>query len=70
MTTIYMPLLNEGTDVWRPVEADRTFDGHYRVRGDVPTEEVWAFAPGTIVKCEWREFGDDGALVAVSIKGA
>ncbi len=71
MTTIYMPLRDEGTEVWRPVEADPTPDGHYRVRGEVPDDEVWTFAPGSIVRCEWREFGeDDGAFVAIALKGA
>lgn len=66
---LYMPLLGEGTEVWRPVEAEPTIDGYYRIVGEVPDEEAWTFAPGTIVRCEWRDLGDDRALVAVARKG-
>jgi hypothetical protein len=65
--TIYMPLLDEGTDVWRPVEAVREGDG-YLVLGPMPSEETWKFAPGTVVRCEFRVFSDGTRdLVAVDI---
>lgn len=48
-TTIYMPLLNEGTDVWRPVKAEELGDGCYRVAGSQCDEEEWAFPTGAIV---------------------
>ena len=62
MRTIYMPLLNEGTDVWRPVDAALVEGQIYRVEGEVPLGEVWAFPPGSIVICEQREFasGESG----------
>ena len=54
MATIYMPLLNEGTDVWRPVEATPLTSDTYRVEGEMPDDEEWAFAPGRVVRCEFE----------------
>ena len=51
-TQIYMPLLNEGTDVSRPVVASDMGDGSYRIigtdNGATPEElgEEWLFAIG------------------------
>ena len=56
MTTIYMPLLEEGTDVWRPVEATHLAADLYRVEGAMPADEAWAFMPGAIVRCERTTF--------------
>jgi hypothetical protein len=56
--TIYMPLLHEGTDVWRPVQAEHFADGQYRISGHVPADETWAFQPGSIVRCENKVFHD------------
>jgi len=50
--TIYMELLDEGTDVWRPVQVEPLADGTFCVLGPVPQEEKWTFSPGTIVKCK------------------
>lgn len=47
-----MPLLNEGTDVWRPVEATHLSGDLYRVDESVPADEEWAFPQGGIVRCE------------------
>ena len=67
MATIYMPLLNEGTEVWRPVEAVPLGRDTYRVEGAVPEGEEWAFAPGTDVRCEWKTFsGGTRELIATS----
>ena len=52
MTIIYMPLLNEGTDVWRPVEASHLSGDIYRVDGKMPADEEWAFPRGAVVRCE------------------
>jgi hypothetical protein len=46
---ILMPLLNEGTPVWRPVEADALGDGCYRITGQAPDDEEWAFPRGALV---------------------
>lgn len=48
-TTIYMPLLNEGTVVWRPVVAMALGRGRYKIIHAPSDEEEWAFASGTTV---------------------
>ncbi len=48
-TTIYMPLLNEGTSVWRPILATDLGRGRYSITGDPSDDEQWAFATGTTV---------------------
>jgi ATP diphosphatase len=58
LQTIYMALGNEGTEVWRPIEASRIAEGLYLVEGRMPDDEDWQFAPGTRVWCELRKFGD------------
>ena len=52
MAIIYMPLLDEGTDVWRPVEATHLSGDLYRVDGTTPADEKWVFPQGAIVRCE------------------
>jgi hypothetical protein len=47
--TIYMPLLNEGTAVWRPVVALCFGEGRFRVAGEPSDDEKWAFPPGVTV---------------------
>jgi hypothetical protein len=68
MITIYMPLLDEGTDCWRPVGATLLGAQFYRVEGEVPLDEIWAFPPGSIVVCEKRKFqtGESG-LTAIAL---
>ena len=68
MTTLYMPLEAEGTEVWVPIEADPVGDGRFRVRGPMPTDQRWRFSPGTIVVAQNRRFADDSeGLEAVRI---
>jgi hypothetical protein len=47
--TIYMPLLNEGTAVWRPVSALLLGERRFRVTGVPSEDEEWAYAPGVTV---------------------
>ena len=65
-TTIYMPLLNEATVVWRPVEAMKINDFGYMVTEHAPPGEEWAFQPGQILRCENREFDGETHLAAVA----
>ncbi len=70
VATIYMPILDEGTDVWRPVEATPLTNDTYRVEGEAPGDEKWAFAPGIIVRCDWKVFSSgERGLVAIRIAG-
>jgi hypothetical protein len=58
--TIFIALLDEGTDVWRPVEAIRVGNGVYEIPADIsiPADEHWPFSPGQVVACEARKFAD------------
>jgi hypothetical protein len=48
MTTIYMPLLNEGAAVWRLMAAKRLDPDAFRVTGPMPDDEPRAFPPGSV----------------------
>jgi hypothetical protein len=65
-TTIYVRLLDEGTDVWRPVRATRVGSSTYEIaRQPVPQDESWSFQPGDIVIAEPRQ--TDAGLIAVAL---
>lgn len=67
--TIYVPLLNEGTDVWRPVLAFRRSDDLFEIasKNDDPEDEVWGFGSGSLVRCESRQLAGGARLVAVEL---
>jgi hypothetical protein len=71
VVTVYMPLEEEGTPVWRPVAA-RPVGGDVFELADqaVPEEEIWRFPPGSRVRCERRVFasGEQG-LAVVALAG-
>ena len=48
--TPMMPLLNEGTDTWRPLLVDPRGDGQFRLPDPQSYEEEWAFVPRSIVR--------------------
>ena len=56
--SVYVALLEEGIDVWRPVAARHVRDDEYQLGGPVPDGEVWQFQPGEVVRCETRRFPD------------
>ena len=63
---VYVALLNEGTDVWRPVAAEQVGPHDFRLLDSRPEGEEWQFSPGTVVSCEPRTFsGGATGLVAV-----
>lgn len=63
-----MPLLNEGTDCWRPVNAKEQSEGVFEIVGIMPAGEEWQFAPGTLVRCQPKLFADGStALAAVEL---
>ena len=67
-TKILMPLLNEGTDCWRPVDAKQCEDGGFEILGIMPAGEVWQFAPGNRVRCQEKRFADGSTpLVAMEL---
>jgi hypothetical protein len=68
MTTyreIFVRLLDEGVDVWRPVTASRISKDVYRIL-EQPYDrniEIWQFAPGDQVVCKMIE-SDRGQILA------
>ncbi|HEY5317055.1 MAG TPA: hypothetical protein VIJ20_03685 [Solirubrobacteraceae bacterium] len=63
--TIYVALVGEGVDVWRPVQARVQDDGTFQLPDRAPDGEDWQFAPGSLVRCELRRLADGETLVAV-----
>jgi len=68
-SVVFVRLLDEGTDVWRPVPATRLSETTYRLSvAPIPGDETWSFQPGDVVVAEHRI--KDGApsseLVAVA----
>lgn len=68
LATVLVRMLDEGTDVWRPVKAVGLGETTYRLANDpVPGDESWVFQPGDIVVVERRNSDDRGeSLVAVA----
>ena len=62
---IYIRLLGEGVDVWRPVLAEpadkeNCFIIKYPVgTNQIPKTEVWEFQPGDCVRCVEKELADE-----------
>jgi hypothetical protein len=64
-TVIYMPLLVEGTDCWRPVRAVRITEDVFEVIDQIAPDESWKFAPSSRVRCRRRAFsGGEAGLEA------
>ena len=70
--TIYIRLLDEGVDVWRPVRAETLRGERYRIISENtdPEDEKWEFKTGDVVHCVEKELMDGtksiSRLVAVS----
>lgn len=54
-----MPLLQEGTNCWRPVRAMQVGSDVFRVIDQPSEDESWAFASGSRVRCRDKVF-DNG----------
>ena len=69
MVQIYMPLLDEGVDPWRPVQAEQLHDNVYRIlnKPGALDDETWQFEPGDEVLCEMIE-SSDGRILAATRK--
>ena len=65
---VYVSLLHEGTDVWRPARAFRVGRRLF-VLARPPLydadDEHWEFPPGAVVRCERKLMGEESVLVAV-----
>jgi hypothetical protein len=67
--TIFIPLLDEGTAVWRPVTAVQVAANAYRIDATVipSDDERWAYSPGELVRCVRRDLSDaTNVLVAIA----
>jgi len=65
---IFVALIGEGVDVWRPVQAESLGGRLYRIAtvNPDPQAERWQFVRGDVVRCEPREFsGGTRGLVAM-----
>ncbi len=65
---IYIQLLNEGTEVYRPVPAIKIKNNIYKLQGfDIynPKDEIWEFSPGTYVQVEKRNLDGENVLIAI-----
>ena len=65
---IYIALMDEGIDAWRPVPALRLeVDTYVVLRPDDydPSFEKWQFPPGTLVICEQKQLSDGIFPVAI-----
>jgi hypothetical protein len=64
--TVYVPLLDEDVEVWRPVEARRLSDNTYLILNQDYDRilERWVFEPGTRVTC--RQERRDGRSILVA----
>ena len=70
---VYVRLLNEGTNVYRPAEAIVVGESAVRLVAPAdydPEDEEWEFKPGEIMRLEGRTLDGREALVAVSLAGA
>ena len=71
ITQIYVALLDEGVDVWRPVLAEHTHGKVYRILDQAydPSIESWQFEPGDEVLCDVIEAHEGLILAAISKAG-
>jgi hypothetical protein len=68
MQTIYVQLVDEGTSVYRPTEAERGGENIFKLMPTPdydPEIEKWEYPPGSIVECNWQHLNGESVLVAV-----
>jgi hypothetical protein len=69
MIEIYVPLGDEGVEVWRPVTARQLSASVFEIPlgTPVPSDESWLYRPGDQVRCELRPLSGAPVLVAVEL---
>jgi len=67
LTQVFVPLVDEGTTVWRPIWASHVEKDIYRIESKNADllDESWKFVAGQSVRCAPKKFGDSCGLVAV-----
>ncbi|SDP98109.1 hypothetical protein SAMN05428975_4617 [Mucilaginibacter sp. OK268] len=66
---IYIKLLEEGTNVYRPVSATKIGENVFQLKGfDIydPEDEIWEFLPGSTILVEERTLSNKKVLVAMA----
>ncbi len=66
---IYIALLNEAVDVWRPVEAVQIEKYMYQITAvnENPDDEQWQFTTGDTVLCREKHF-QNGSRGLIAVK--
>jgi hypothetical protein len=65
---VYVRLLDEGVDVWRPVRALHEFDDVYLILSEPVEGEKWEFPSRSSVRCRLKTFADGSeGLVAADL---
>ena len=70
MLTVYVKLLNEGTLVFRPAQAEYVDKNTVKllpIADYNQRDEEWEFPPGSIVRCESRVMNGEPTLVAIEL---
>jgi hypothetical protein len=65
---IFVKLLNEGTEVWRPVKAESLDNGLYKIISNNKADEIWEFKSGETVTCSTKTFADGKTVLVASEK--
>lgn len=68
LKTIFVRLLDEGTDVWRPVEAIQIDANTFQIASDNPSpeDEIREFGRGQNVKCK-EVLSEEGDMILVAV---
>lgn len=64
---IFVSLLDEAVDVWRPVQAELLYEDVYRIVEQPYDRQVesWQFQPGDLVVCDLVDTSEGEILAAV-----
>ncbi len=65
--TIYVKLLDEGTDVWRPVTARHLHGRCFLIVEEPIDDEVWEFPCNSAVICEQKRRNGSDCEIAVRL---
>ena len=68
-TEIFVELLGEAVEVYRPVQAALVSEGVFRIESKkTDPDEVWRFPPGSVVRCRNTSFsGGEACLLAYEL---
>jgi hypothetical protein len=69
-TQIFVRLIGEGVDVWRPIQAEHRFGNIYRIADQTYDRETetWEFDPCEEVVCEMIDSSDGQILAATHLR--